>query len=110
MSDSPTLTGTILIICDTQTFDSGFSKREFVLKTDGEYPQEVKMEAVIKTCDLLDKYRVGQRVSVQYNVRGNEYKGKYFVNLQAWKITADAQAVAGEETQAAPESEDDLPF
>ena len=38
------LTGTIKVIGDTQEFDSGFKKREFVVTTKEEYPQHVKME------------------------------------------------------------------
>lgn len=81
-----TLQGTIKVIYDTQTFDSGFQKREFVLTTNDTYPQDVKLEVVKDKCTLLDTYAVGSSVEVAFNVRGNEYNGKYYVNLQAWGI------------------------
>lgn len=73
---------------DTQTFDSGFQKREFVITTNETYPQPIKMEFIKDKCALLDMYKVGQDVTVGFNLRGSYYEPKdsYFVNLQAWKI------------------------
>jgi len=80
------LQGAIKLIEDTQTFSSGFSKREFVLTTEDKYPQDVKFECTKNRIELLDKVREGDRVKVSFNIRGNEYKGRHFVNLQAWRI------------------------
>lgn len=78
--------GSIKLIEETQTFSSGFSKREFVLTNEDKYPQDVKFECTKEKIELLDKVRVGDRVKVSFNIRGNEYKGRYYVNLQAWRI------------------------
>ena len=80
-------TGTIKLISDTQTFPSGFSKREFVVTTaHDKYPQDIKFEVVKDRCSMLDKFSEGQEVQVNFDIRGNEYNGKYFVNLSCWKI------------------------
>jgi hypothetical protein len=79
--------GKIKVIYDTQSFASGFSKREFVVTTAADkYPQDLKFEVVKDKCQLLDGYKVGQDVTVNFDIRGNEYNGKYYVNLSAWKI------------------------
>jgi hypothetical protein len=78
--------GKIILICDAQTFPSGFTKREFVIETDEKYPQKIKFELVKDKCAKLDQCHVGQTVEVSYNIRGNEHNGKYYVSLQAWKI------------------------
>ncbi len=78
--------GSIKAIMDTQTFDSGFTKREFVITTEEKFPQDVKLETIKDKTALLDGFSEGQRVKASFNIRGNEYKGKYYVNLQAWKI------------------------
>lgn len=82
------LTGTIKLIGEVQTFDSGFRKVEFVLTTNDEkYPQDVKFEISQDKVDDFIKYnKVGSSVDVDFNVRGNEYKDKYYVNLSAWKV------------------------
>lgn len=100
--------GTLKIINDIQTFGSGFTKREFVITTaDSKYPQDIKFEIVQDKCAQLDQYKVGQAVNVSFDIRGNEYQGKYYVNLNCWKI----QAGAGGGTQSAPSSKNknDIP-
>ena len=81
-----TLIGKIKEISDTQTFSSGFAKREFVITTNEQYPQDVKFEIVKDKCDELNNHRPDDNIKVSFNVRGNEYQGKYYVSLQAWKI------------------------
>ena len=80
------LTGTIKVIFQTETYPSGFTKREFVVTTKEQYPQDVKFELVKDKTAILDSLREGQEVTVHFNVRGNEYQGKYFVSLQGWKV------------------------
>jgi len=86
-----TVTGKIKLINDEQTYGS-FTKREFILTIGGKYPQDIKFELYQEACPAIDKYSVGDQVEVQYNLKGNEYKGKYYVNLQAWKLGSPDQA------------------
>ena len=101
--------GTIKIINDIQTFGSGFTKREFVITTaDSKYPQDIKFEIVKDKCALLDQFATGQAVNVSFDVRGNEYNGKYYVNLNCWKIQAGSGGGGG--NQAAPaNNSNDMP-
>lgn len=81
------ISGKIKLIEDTQSFDSGFTKREFVVTTgDSKWPQDIKFEVVKDKCSLLDNFSAGQDVTVNFDIRGNEYNGRYYVNLNAWKI------------------------
>ena len=111
---SMTKEGVIIAIDETITFDSGFTKREFVIKTtdDGDYPQELKFELVKDKTALIDKYNVGDKITVHLNIRGREWNEKYFVNLAAWKLeAADAVATpAVAASQSAVEVNDDIPF
>jgi len=88
--------GSIKVIFDEQSFPSGFTKREFVVTTQHErYPQDLKFELVKEKCAMIDAFSVGQSVAVNFDIRGNEYNGKYFVNLSAWKVqAADGSAPA----------------
>ncbi len=79
--------GKIHLINDVQTFNSGFTKREFVVEVeDGKFPQQIKFEAVKDKTSLTDGLQVGDPVKVFFDIRGNEYNGRYFVNLNAWKL------------------------
>lgn len=109
---------------DLQTFDSGFTKREFVVTTQEQYPQDVKLELIRDRTNLIESYNVGDTVTVSFNVRGNEYQGRYYVNLQAWRVqNAAAVGADGAPPPPAPmetlmpdasssdsAAEDDLPF
>ena len=34
---------------------------------------------------------MGSDVEATFNIKGNEYKGNYYVNLQAWKLQANGE-------------------
>ena len=110
------IVGKIKLINETVTFESGFQKREFVVTTNEQYPQDIKLEFTKDKCSLLDKYKVGQDVEVGFNIRGNEFNGRYYVNLQAWKIghTDGVEVILSEvQENKKPkdvEGDDDLPF
>ena len=97
MSEKHQITGRLIIINETQTFPSGFCKREFVIETPGEYGQKIKLEAVKERCDAFDNIPLGSILTVDFNIRGNEYNGKYYVNLQSWKVNVDERGTGGSE-------------
>jgi hypothetical protein len=100
--------GKIKLISETQTFPSGFSKREFVVTTaDGKYPQDLKFEVVKDKCSVLDGFKEGSDVKVSFDIRGNEYNGKYYVNLSCWKLEGGSGGGSrnDEHSQEAPEGE-----
>ena len=86
------LTGTIKVINETQTFgEKGFRKREIVLTTKEDYPQDIMIEFVQDKCDLLNNYGIGQDVKIAINLRGREWinpegVARYFNSIQGWKI------------------------
>tara|TARA_R110002012_G_scaffold61687_2_gene161828 strand:+ start:2076 stop:2378 length:303 start_codon:yes stop_codon:yes gene_type:complete len=92
MSDAFTLTGTIIEIYDEKVISDKFKKREFILEhaPNPEYPDFLKIEVVQNKTDLLDKYKVGDEVAVDINLKGKKWeKGKesgYFNSIQAWRI------------------------
>lgn len=116
--------GKLKVVFDAQTFASGFQKREFVITTHEQYPQDLKFELIKDRVDLINAYKPGSELKVYFNLRGNEYNGKYFVNLQAWKIEAggkpqqqgnlpqeeDFEPIPSKDDGFADAVEDDLPF
>lgn len=86
--------GSILEIYPEQQFASGFCKREFVVTTRDKFPQTIKLEFTKDKCAQLDDYQPGDPVKVSFNLRGNEYNNRYYVNLQAWKIEPEGGAAA----------------
>ena len=114
------LSGKIKLIQEPKTFDSGFTKREMVvIVEDGKYPQEINLEFVQDKVSLLDSLQPGQQVSVSFDIRGREYNGRYFNNLQGWKVVTEdsTQSPAGDDYAPIPPAagqggieDDDIPF
>ena len=109
------ITGNIKIINDAQTYGS-FTKREFILTTVEKYPQDLKFELYQDQCGVIDPFKVGDTINVEYNLKGNEYKGKYYVNLQAWKLKAEgspqdsAPELSDQDLTEGDEELEDVPF
>jgi len=104
MSKSSEMNGKIKLIDKKQTFDSGFEKIEFVVTDeDDKYPQDVKFELIKDKCDLISTFQEGEHVKVSFNIKGNEYNGRYFVNLQAWKVEYQEGKETMEEAQVQAE-------
>jgi hypothetical protein len=83
--------GKIVAIMPTQVVSEKFSKREFVIETPDQYPQQILFQLTQDKCSLLDSLKVGQEVDVHLNIRGRSWQNpqgetKYFNTLEAWKI------------------------
>ena len=67
---------------EPMTFPSGFVKREFVVRTDEMYPQEVKFELYKDKISLIDSYKLNEQVKISFNIKGSQWEGRFFTNLQ----------------------------
>lgn len=99
------ITGVLKVKYDTQKISDRFSKREFVLTTDGNtpYPQHVSFQVTQDKCSMLDQYNIGDELKIQFNLRGREWNGpqgvKYFNTLEAWRIEKFNSGSAQQNTQ-----------
>ncbi len=86
------ISGKVKLINETKEYGSnGFRKREIVLTTQEQYPQNILVEFIQDRTDLLDAYNIGDFVKIDINLRGREWtndKGevKYFNSIQGWRI------------------------
>jgi hypothetical protein len=109
------ITGIIKVIGDTNVFGSNsFKKRDLVITTIEQYPNDIIIQFTQQRCDLLDSLQVGQNVKVYINIRGREWTNpqgeiKYFNTIEGWKIeviqttnVANQQPVQQPAAQAAP--------
>lgn len=78
--------GTLHKKFDAQDINATFKKREFVIETDEKYPQLVKFELIQERCSLVDEFAEGDKIKVEFNLKGREWNGKYFTNLHAWRL------------------------
>jgi hypothetical protein len=116
--------GKIKVIGAELQVSATFKKRELVVVTDEQYPQSILIEFAQDKCSILDKYSVGQDVTVGINLRGREWvnpqgETKYFNQIQGWNIKLSDKSQQSPEpnnqkfetvTVLNEEPADDLPF
>jgi len=79
--------GKVIVLGNTEEVgQNGFTKRMLVVETDEQYRQKIAIDFVKDKTSVLDNYKIGDAVKVSVNLRGSEYNGRYFVNLQGWRI------------------------
>lgn len=84
--------GRIKTIFATETVgQNGFQKRDLIITTDGQYPQDIIIQFTQGNCALLDNLQVGQIVKIHFNLQGREWTSpqgevKYFNTVLGWKI------------------------
>ena len=113
------LQGKIKVLNETQTFDSGFRKRELVLTTEEQYPQDISIEFVQDKVDVLNDYNINDRVKIGINLRGREWVNpegvsRYFNSVVGWRIensdTHDMPSVPPVDMSKDDNPDNDLPF
>ena len=89
-----------------------WSKQEFVINTGDQYNPEVCFTLFgDDKISLLKDIVGGQELTVHFNLSSREFQGKYYHNLDAWKIEA-SDLLANEPINDIPTAteEQDLPF
>lgn len=108
------ITGNIKLILDTETGTSKagkeWAKRQIVVTTQETYPQDIAIDFMGDKITQINKFEVGNPVTVSINIRGNEYNGKYYNSINGWKIANHIGNVSNSEQQPAREETADLPF
>jgi hypothetical protein len=104
---------------------SGFKKRDVVVTTDEQYPQDILVQFVQDKCDVLNGFKVGENVTIGINLKGREWMNPkaelvYFNTIQGWNIKKDTNGIDATKVPNASEFElagnagsdesDDLPF
>lgn len=107
-----------------------WSKQEFVFEyQEGNFPTQVCMnvwgEDKVRE---LDKYQVGDKVKIAFNLSSREYNGRWYTDVRAWRIEPAGSQPSVQPAQtpgvsapvsapmpsaddmSSPLSDDDLPF
>ena len=104
-----------------------WSKQEFIFEyQEGNFPSQICMnvwgEDKVRE---LDKYQVGDKVKVSFNLSSREFNGRWYTDVRAWRIEpagdyhqsaasyaapTGAPAPTIDDLPSASNVEDDLPF
>ena len=84
--------GIILMIGELNQVTDSFTKLEFAIETEDQYPQAILFQLSQNRCDIIQNYKKGDRVTVHFNLRGKpwqktpESEVRYFNTLDCWKL------------------------
>ncbi len=120
------ITGKIIAILPEQggTSKNGneWKKQEYVLETYDQYPKKVCFQIFGADRIAQANIKLGEDVNVFFDIDSREYQGRWFTNINAWKVDRVAMQSAPEvapspvvNIPAAPDfgpanPVDDLPF
>lgn len=107
--------GEITLIKPERNISDKFSVREYVVQLDdgGKWPQFCQFQMTNQQCEELDRRTVGEKVQINFYLRGREWTPKdggetrYFTTLQTASIELIEPAV---QDIPAGGGEDDIPF
>lgn len=120
---SLSIKGKITKVLDIETGTSKagkeWKKQGFVIDSGDQFNPEICFSLFGEDkINMLRNFGPGQEIEVSFNVSSREFNGKWYHNLDAWRISgATANAGNNAEPQFAPsiedapsDEEDDLPF
>jgi len=94
-----------------------WKKQSFVIDTGAQFNPEVCFSLFGEDkISMLHGIKAGEEIEVSFNLSSREYNGRYYHNIDAWRINKAAGAVVAAPADEAPfpaqdaEEEDDLPF
>lgn len=87
-----------------------FKKRNFVIDTGSQYNPLVCFQLFGDKCDIIDAYKLGQEIEVSYNLSSREFGGKWYHNLDAWKVQPVGSEQPVVEQSNINDEIDELPF
>ena len=117
--------GTVVQILKSETGVSKagkeWKKQEFVIETNEQYPKKVCFTLFGDKSSLLDGITEGKEVEVFFSVESRDFNGKWFHNINAWKIELAGVGTAAKSyppefsagdipPEASEDNGNDLPF
>ena len=108
--------GKILKVLDKQSGTSKAGKEwvklSFVIATEDEYNNLYCFDLFgTEKVENFEKYnKVGQEVDVHFNVKCNEWEGKYYTSLDAWKIMSVKKEEGNQSESNSSDDDQSLPF
>ena len=110
-------TGIIKKISQEQTFKNNFRKAQMIVEIDGKYKQPIQFDFINDKIDLLKNFNIGDKVEVDYNLRGKEWYdqvnkvNKVINSLAVWKLSHYVPAEVSDQNPDRKQQEtEDLPF
>ncbi len=93
-----------------------WKKQSFLLDTGNQYNPEICFQLFgEEKIELLNHHNEGDQIEVSFNLSSKEFNGRYFHNIDAWRIENisnkdSIETESSQEFNSPATEEDDLPF
>ena len=84
--------------------NGAWTRVQFLVDTKAQYNPHVAFEAMNRVAEEVLKLPIGSTFELSFNLKTNEYQGKYYTSAEAWKISEVQGSSQGGNVG------DDLPF
>ena len=97
------VTGELFHVDEIQDFPGGFCIRKFVIMDESSFPSPICFDLLKSDVRKVDQFSVGDRIKVVFKLKGREWNGKFYSNLQALRV----ELVQADKLES---EEEDVPF
>jgi len=70
----------------TSKTNKEWSKQDFVIQTEGQYPKPIMFTLFGEKTSLIQGFIIGSQVEVYFNLESREHDGKWYSQVNAWKV------------------------
>ena len=67
-----------------------WKKREFVIETNEQFPKKVCFTLFGDKISMIEPYSEGTEIEVFFSIESRDFSGRWFHNINAWKIEGAA--------------------
>ena len=118
LSVKGTISSKLSIENGTSKAGKEWKKQSFIVDIGTQYNPEICFQLFGEDkINMIEHYNIGDEVEVSFNLSSREWNGKYFHNVDAWKIEKIGDGDSTSEKMEEPpifdtpsSEEDDLPF
>lgn len=86
-----------------------WSKQDFVIETNEQYPKKVCFTLFGEKVSLIDGISEGSEVEVFFNLESRDFNGKWYHNINAWKINAEQGSTSQGSVETGLKQIEDVP-
>jgi len=83
------ITGKLIQVLNAQSINGKngpLTKQEFVIETGEKFKKNVCLTMWDKVIEKFN-YKIGETITVSFDISSREYNGKWYTEVKAWKIT-----------------------
>lgn len=80
-----------------------WTKQDFIIETEEQYPKKVSLTAWGDVVSTLDDLAFGSKIRASIRIESKEYNGKWYTNVTPWKVEILQAAAPAQQPEYRPQ-------